>query len=385
VDEAAYDDCVAKFYRAATGSLDWNQALETVRLNLHARCIPVQTHDRQTGRVISAYPGGPEMDRPALDYFKKYHLLDPRARLAVSTPPLTWIHCHEHFDDEFVAKDCFYQEFLTSFDSRYVSGIVIPLDPKSVAIFGVQLPASRGPLNPEDRAWVRRLGEHLREALLAYERVRRMAAEALAGHKLLQVFPYPMWLMSADRFIFYANPEAVAEQQAEKLVTLRGARFALCDTRADHVLTTTIAALQGSDHGSSSLVDLRLRSSDPPIWLHLSHLLPSHTLMAFGERPQILATLFDPRRIRTLDPFALSNMFRLTPAEAKVAAQIANGLRAEDIARANGTRIGTVRSQINAILQKFGTTRQTEVVRILRQGEALWAQASSRCDQSSVI
>jgi len=68
-------------------------------------------------------------------------------------------------------------------------------------------------------------------------------------------------------------------------------------------------------------------------------------------------------------------MFRLTPTEAKVATQIAAGLRAEDIAQTNGTRLGTVRSQINTILQKFGATRQADVVRILRQGEALWAMA----------
>jgi DNA-binding CsgD family transcriptional regulator len=377
MDESSYDECVAGFYRAATGDLDWNAALERVRVNLRARCTPVQTHNLQTGHVVSVYAAGPEMDRPVLDYFKKYHLLDPRVRLAITHPPLHWIHCHEHFDDDFAANDRFYQEFLTSFDSRYVSGVVIPLDVQSVAIFGIQLSTSRGPLDTEDRIWAKRLGEHLRQALQVYERVRRLAAEALAGHKLLAVFPYPMWLLDADRFVYYANPEAVAEQQAERWVALRGTRFALRDARTDQALTGAVAALQSAGHGSTALVELRRRQSDPPTWLHLSLLVPSQALGVFGERPQILATLFDPRRISTLDPFALANMFRLTPTEAKVATQIAEGLPAEDIARSNGTRIGTVRSQINAILQKFGATRQSEVVRILRQGEALWARADN--------
>jgi DNA-binding CsgD family transcriptional regulator len=156
--------------------------------------------------------------------------------------------------------------------------------------------------------------------------------------------------------------------------TARGAA-APRHARTDQALTSAVAALLSAGHGSTTLVDLRLSQSDPPTWLHLSLLVPGQALGAFGERPQILATLFDPRRISTLDPFALANMFRLTPTEAKVATQIAEGLPAEDIAKSNGTRIGTVRTQINAILQKFGTTRQAEVVRILRQGEALWARA----------
>src|ERR1700758_3430280 len=107
MDESSYDDCVAGFYQAATGDLNWIDALEKVRVNFRARCAPVQTHNLQTGHVVSEYTAGAEMDRPVLDYFKKYHLLDPRARLAVANPPLNWIHCHEHFDDEFVANDRF--------------------------------------------------------------------------------------------------------------------------------------------------------------------------------------------------------------------------------------------------------------------------------------
>ena len=106
----------------------------------------------------------------------------------------------------------------------------------------MQLSASRGPLEIEDRIWAKRLAEHLRHALQAYERIRRLAAEALAGHKLLAAFQYPMWLLDADRFLYYANPAAATEQQDEGRVALRGSRFALRDTRADHVLSMTIAA-----------------------------------------------------------------------------------------------------------------------------------------------
>jgi DNA-binding CsgD family transcriptional regulator len=106
----------------------------------------------------------------------------------------------------------------------------------------------------------------------------------------------------------------------------------------------------------------------------LSLIVPGQALGAFGEIPQVLATLFDPRQVSSLDAFALSNMFHLTPSEAKVAAQIAEGMEPDKIAGANGTRVSTVRTQLSNVLAKLGVERQVEVVRILRQGEALWAK-----------
>lgn len=77
----------------------------------------------------------------------------------------------------------------------------------------------------------------------------------------------------------------------------------------------------------------------------------------------------------SLDPFALANMFGLTPTEAKVAARLAEGLSAADIGAAHGTSQATVRSQIRQVLLKLGAQRTVDVVRLLRQGEALWAAA----------
>lgn len=375
MDNRTYDAMVADLYRAATGAIEWERALEGVRQSFDARCVPLQTVNLQTGTLLTLYSGGPDMDRPALEYLREWHSLDPRAQFVAQHPVGEWMHCHDHLDDEFAANDPFYQEFLPSYDSRYVSGLLTPVDQHTVSILGIQLSASRGPLSPEEREWARRLGEHLREALQAYERMRKLAAEALAGHTLLSAFPYPMWLIDVERYVFFSNTAAQHVQQQEEHLGLIGARLALISNRADQELTLRINRLYRAGHGASTAVDLRHRPSDPPLWLHLSLMVPGHVLGAFGERPQILVTLFDPRQISHLDPFALANLFDFTPTEAKVATQIAEGLSPDEIAMDNGTRISTVRTQIRNILTKLGVERQTDIVRILRQGEALWAKS----------
>ena len=374
MDSSTFDALVTDFYRAATGAVTWDQALDGVCTAFGARCAPLEIVDLRNGHLVALSAGGQELERARLDYIRDFHTINPRVPLVAAKPRGQWIHCHEHFDETFVASDGFYQEFVPAYDMRYSSGVMLPQDEQIVACFGLQLSHRRGPLDSEERVWLQRLGEHLREALLAYERVRKLAAEALAGHTLLSAFPYPMWLIDVERFVFFANPAAQAEQQDGERVALRGPRLALIDNRADRELTVRIDSLYRIGHGARTVLDLRLTQADPPIWLHLSLLAPGQVLGLFGERPQVLATLFDPRAVATLDPFALSNMFGLTPAEARVATQLAAGVTAEDIAIRHGTRIATVRSQISSLLAKLGVARQADVVRVLCQGEALWAR-----------
>lgn len=206
------------------------------------------------------------------------------------------------------------------------------------------------------------------------ERVRKLAAQALAGHTLLSTFPYPMWLIDVGRYVFFSNPAGYREADAGCRLTLSGSRLTLVNNQADRDLSVRLAALIQFGHGAKAVVDLRRKPSDPSTWLHLSVLIPGKVLGAFGEQPQILATLFDPNQVSSLDPFALASMFRLTPAEAKVAIHIAEGMVPDDIATKNGTRVSTVRSQLSNVLAKLGVARQADVVRVLLQGEALWAK-----------
>ncbi len=184
-----------------------------------------------------------------------------------------------------------------------------------------------------------------------------------------------MWLIDEQRFIAFENQGASAETQSAARVARHGMRLALTRARNDQKLTEQLNILYRKPHGSSATVDMRAGAADPPTWLHLSLLVPGSAMGAFGDVPLVLATLFDPQHVSPLDPFALGNMFKLTPAEAKVAARLADGLTAEQIAQAHGVALPTVRTQIRQVITKLGADRAGDVVRLLRQGEALWSTA----------
>lgn len=379
MQDSTFDAIVADFYKAATGAMEWDRALDGMQAAFAARTVILQTADTRSGQILSMNHGGPPLHDGMLEYVREYHRCDPRRAALFSRVPEVlgqWWHCHEHFDEDFVSGQRFYKEFLPAYETRYLSTVILAPSEHTMTAFALEIPASRGVLSADEREVVRRLGEHMREALQGYQRVRALMSQALAGHGLLSSFAYPMWLIDEQRFMSFENEAATRELNLQTRVARRGQHLWLVKDRSNRQLTEQLHLLSRSGHGASGVVDLRATAADSPTWLHLSALVPGEVFGAFGERPQVLATLFDPTHVNPLDTFALANMFGLTPTEAKVAARMADGLTAAQIGQAHGTTITTVRSQIRQVIAKLGATRATDVVRLLRQGEALWSTAN---------
>ncbi|WP_462119605.1 helix-turn-helix transcriptional regulator [Methylorubrum extorquens] len=61
----------------------------------------------------------------------------------------------------------------------------------------------------------------------------------------------------------------------------------------------------------------------------------------------------------------MQGLFDLTPAEARVARDIARGLGVPEAAVQAGVTEGTIRSQLKAVFAKTGTSRQAELAALL--------------------
>lgn len=81
-------------------------------------------------------------------------------------------------------------------------------------------------------------------------------------------------------------------------------------------------------------------------------------------RPNIVISLVDPMRTYEPDVDVLQVSFGLTAAEASILKLLAEGTPIGRIASLRGSAIGTVRNQINTIMSKTGTHRQTDLIRL---------------------
>src|SRR5690606_2570217 len=107
---------------------------------------------------------GPEF---ALEYLRVYHRIDPHVvpALALASEPGQWVHCQDRFDDDFIDRDPFYQEFLLPRGGRYTSCAKLLEDEDMAVLLLMQRGQGRPPLSPDEIAIVDRLRRHLASAL----------------------------------------------------------------------------------------------------------------------------------------------------------------------------------------------------------------------------
>lgn len=379
ITESQFDGVVTGFYAAATGEVPWEAALLPVHTLFRSRTAIVQSVDLSTGHIVQLSHAGDPMPDAFLSYLRHWHEIDPRRShlLSHATELMgRWWHCHDHFDEGFVAKNRFYREFLPAQQTRYLATLLQKPAGDTMTALSLELPAERGPLDLDEQHTIDRLGRHFGDALRAYERVRRIAAQALAGHTLLDTFAHPMWLLDSDRMVLHANQSARSIESQGLCIGMNGRRLFWKINSVDRRISDMLSTLgSNAQHGDRAVVDARRSKGDVPTWLHMQVLDPTRVLgHAFGNRPMMLVTLFDPSHMRELDAFALSEVFSMTPAEGRVAALLSEGLSAHAIGQRLGCRESTVRTHLRNVLHKLGASKVTEAVRLLRQGEALWSR-----------
>ena len=98
------------------------------------------------------------------------------------------------------------------------------------------------------------------------------------------------------------------------------------------------------------LVAAAMRSADPSTPFH-----DSFSILYIG----------DDESHRLTHPDLLGVLFDLTPTEARVAAEVANGQSLDEVARELRLGLGTVRWHVKRIMSRTDTRRQAELVRMI--------------------
>jgi DNA-binding CsgD family transcriptional regulator len=88
------------------------------------------------------------------------------------------------------------------------------------------------------------------------------------------------------------------------------------------------------------------------------------------SHPAIAIFISDPRQPREQSAQLLSELFNLTPAEANLALQLANGLTLDEASTELGISRNTAKTQLSSVFSKTGVTRQTNLVQLILKSVA---------------
>lgn len=271
----------------------------------------------------------------------------------------------------------YYKEYLSQYGVGYILGIDIGTVRGISGKFRLARLETREDFGPRERAICQGLVPYLRLALNLFVQRIDIEAEKEALSMTVSGMSVGSIMVDPDAHVLEANSTALTIlNQADGIIMTAG-KISLQSPSQSQQLHKLIrrnaeAAIDPSLGGLMRAMLINRPSGKESISL-LVRPASSSTPRQLTIRPTALIQLVDPEQPRVTVINALIELFGLTPAEAKVALSLSNGLSIKETASLSMTSAHTVRSQVRSIFSKMGINRQSQLIRTTLISVALFS------------
>ncbi|WP_448188079.1 LuxR C-terminal-related transcriptional regulator [Azospirillum sp. sgz301742] len=304
------------------------------------------------------------------DYQAHYGALDPSRLHTERAAEGVITNCVDYVPQDGVAKSEYYQDFLIPVGGRWVMGSKLFSADSALATVGIHRGLPDEAFASADMRQFALIAPHLRQAAVLHAKLNALETRAERAEAALNATPTGVIVVDGAGRILRTNAAAEILLRAADGVRVSAGLLAAAQPRETDVLRRMIrgavAAVSGRSNSESPRgMTLSRAAGRRPLVIHVLS-LPGSAAQRFALlAPAAMVTVTDPEAQPRPRESILQEAFRLTPAEARVAIRLAEGMEAKQIAVEHGVSIATVRTQIAAILSKTNTLRQTELVSLL--------------------
>jgi len=352
------DDIVDRIYEAAVIPDLWVDILD--RIAAIAQCdggILIAADPNQNVRAVSSDCLSPMLRAFISEGWMRQNIRAERLR------PMNYSGFVVDLDvvtAEEAETDPLYVNCLRKYGGGAGTGTVIPAPSGDLIIFNIERSYKKGFVDRQVLPKLDALRPHLaRSALLSLrlglERARAMT-EALGRLDL------PAAVLDSSGRVISTN--ALLDKMHDQFIPAAGGRLAISYRPANDLFQAVLGK------SMSNVVDLQSYSIPvPSVGDHaacVAHLVPvrrqARDIFTGAANIFVVTSLTSPK---APPAHILHGLFDLSPAEAKVARGLVEGLTIEKISVANNLSRETIRNQLKAVLTKTGTNRQAELVGLL--------------------
>lgn len=363
-------DIVSAIYDAALDRTLWPAALEFIRMYVGVSAIHLLAVDRRLGIITFSATANVSQDAE-LEYVRRYCAIDPRVKTMLACPPGEWVYCHELLSEEFVKHDPFYQGLIIPNGLRYVAASKVYEDDNISVMFAMFTGLGLPPVSRAQTARADSIAPHLEKATRLSLNNFVCSSLALVGMEIVNRLRYPVFLLKADGHVVHMNTAArqVLEEQGAML-RMEGEKLSCADAGSARRMAGALQCFQSeaparvTAHGiqpDAQILSLE-RPGQRPLKGFISALHPQTVMGVFGPQRLMMAAFSDPCKSAVPDVALLMAAYGLTPAEARVATQVALGKSIKQTAVELHVQPTTVRTQLDNVFRKTGTGKQSEMV-----------------------
>lgn len=364
MDDARHDQLVGAIYQAALEPELW----ESVMIRIADLIQAVGGHyfiaDIQSGGLAFSSVGRLPLAGEQ-DYAEHYHAINPNVKALFNMPAGQWAYSHKFFDEAFVRRDEFHQDFLRPHGVKWMTGNSLAQTGPWVSVLSFIRSSSKEVFHEDEVLLLQRLTGHLQRAAQLMHKTLHLQQQAEIGTDALNQLDLALAVCDGFGAIRFANPAAEAIlRQGEGLCGLKGQLTSLDDNGQ---LRRLLDEACSRGHGGALALARPFRK---PLHIMVTPLAPHAAGLNPWQRPLALVLICDPDRQPVIAEHQLSALFRFTPAESRLAQALLGGAELTEYAGTNGLSVATVRTQLRALLSKTGTRRQAELVRLLASVQA---------------
>ncbi|WP_157218055.1 helix-turn-helix transcriptional regulator [Flavisphingomonas formosensis] len=234
--------------------------------------------------------------------------------------------------------------------------------------------AGSAPFAEHERHVVRLLLPHLQAALEIHGRLLGQQSLLALYDRSAERLGIGAALLTEARQLVFANV-VLRDMQAHGCpLLIRGSRVIGARPQDDAPLQAALDRLIRFPAAGQEGVHLLLGAADGgAAWSVLAEPVIDPIPADPDARPAVMLLVRAPGHFRPATAEHLVRQFGLTPAEAELALQLAQGRTLDEASASGGISRNTARNQLAAIFSKTGVNRQTDLVRlILEAGVNLW-------------
>jgi DNA-binding CsgD family transcriptional regulator len=355
IDAGGLKKACERLGEAAVDPASWPDVMADICNSVGAVGAVLFQSDIRTPRTAS-------IDHGIQRYFKDgWHQRDLRARgVALLQQGRKVIADEDVFTPEEMRRAPYFNELIYKSGLKWWAAVGF-LAGSSSWVLSIQRTAEEGPFEEAEKRLLAPLSQRLTEVASLSTAVGRIALTSAMN--ALNAVCQPA--IAIDRLGHVLDTNVAAEVLFDEHICIRNRRLVVADARARSCLEKLIDQIRvTSDLAALPCESVTIpRQQKGPV---IARCLPIHGAAQtpfLGARALLILTTVEPKG--GPKEALLANTFGLTPAEARVASMIAEGLNPERAARQLGISKATARNQLRAVFAKTATHRQGELVALL--------------------
>lgn len=365
IDLDTYDRLVRGIYDAALDIERWRLFLHELARALNAPSSILRVQDLQTKQVGIYITDGidPHYQQQYRDYFVH---IDPLMSLPDRYPSEAVLQLATCMPASYKQSE-YYNDYAVPQGMEHVVGCFPVRNNNRVAVLGVQRPHKNGLYNEQEVALMEHLVPHLQRGFQISSLLMACDNKVSATCELLQRLHVGVVLVDAESNVVFTNAQAEALLRQETVLQMSANKLQLKNSADNRSLQKLIYDASYSDVCTGGSLSLKQAAMDKTLNVTVVPINRDiKSDFTFGT-VQATAAVFiaSTEQTRSISEALLAQLYGMSPAEARLAAALANGESLEQIAEQFELSKNTLRSQLKACFHKTGTRRQAELVRLI--------------------